>query len=89
MAKKINMSNDDPVIYCGPSIPKFGLVQFAIYRGNLPENVNNAAVRIEEIKKVIIPIHRLNAFRRELAKIGSEAHRLYNSIVEQAKEREI
>lgn len=88
--KKNNNTNIETqlVIYCGPNIPKYGLVQFAVYKGEMPANVKEAIAKIEEINKVMVPIPKLNAFRRELARKGSEAHRLYTQIAIDAKERD-
>ena len=75
----------EPVVYCGPNIPKGNLPSMAVFRGGLPGNVRRLAEKIPEIDKLIVPVSRLSDVRKKIAERGSEENRL-NQVILAARE---
>lgn len=71
---------NEQVIYCGPAIPRGGLGAFAVFIGELPENVKKLIGQCPEISKLIVPIERLAAVRAAVAVKGTEEHRLFEAV---------
>jgi len=68
------------VVYCGPTISKMGIVQFAVFKGGYPANVSAAIAEYPDIEKLMVPIEELGEFRMQIAKAGSEPHRLFHQV---------
>jgi hypothetical protein len=69
----------EPCVYCGPTLPR-RIVSMTIYRGDLPANIKALAEEIPEIKKLIVPVTRLNETKRKSDTLGTEENRLYQVI---------
>lgn len=86
MRKKNTVAETQTVVYCGPNLPKLGLARFSVFRNGYPAYVQNALEKVEELKKMMVPPHKLAEFRRETERAGSEPHRLYHQILRARKE---
>ena len=78
--------NVEPVIYCGPTLPK-KLISMTIYRGGLPANIEALAKEIPEIRKMIVPVTRLNEMRTKIDTPGTEENRLYQVLYQEIMQR--
>ena len=86
LRKKNTASEAQTVVYCGPNLPKLGLVRFAVFRNGYPAHVLKALEKVEELKKMMVPPHKLAEFRKEIERAGSEPHRLFYQILRSRKE---
>lgn len=86
MKKKNAAAETQTVVYCGPNLPKLGLVRFSVFRNGYPAHVLKAMEKVEELKKMMVPPQKLAEFRKETERAGSEPHRLYNQILRARKE---
>ena len=75
----------EPVVYCGPNIPKGNLLSMSVFRGGLPGNVRRLAEKIPEIGVLIVPVGQLPDVRKKIAEHGSEENRL-NQVILAARE---
>jgi hypothetical protein len=75
----------EPVIYCGPNIPKGNLLSMAVFRGGMPGNIQRMIEKIPEIGGLIVPVSRLADTRKKIAAHGSEENRL-NQVILAARE---
>ncbi|MDR1471567.1 MAG: hypothetical protein LBS75_03505 [Synergistaceae bacterium] len=73
--------NTEPVIYCGPTLPR-KLVSMTIYRGGLPANVALIAEENPDISKLIVPVSKLSETRRKIDISGTEENRLYQVVLQ-------
>mgnify|MGYP007070201747 FL=1 len=67
--KELNF--DEPVIYTGPNVYIYGVMQFQVYSEGLPDFVSRAIEKIPEIKDLIVPVSMLEKTRAKLAESGS------------------
>jgi hypothetical protein len=72
----------EPVIYCGPSVPKGKITSGSLYRGGLPNNIGAMIEKIPEIGKLTVPVSRLAETHRKIAVAGTEENRLYQAILQ-------
>jgi hypothetical protein len=75
----------EPVIYCGPNIPKGNLLSMAVFRGGIPGNVQRLVEKIPEISRMIVPVSQLADTKKKIAEHGSEENRL-NQVILAARE---
>ena len=75
----------EPVVYCGPNIPKGNLLSMAVFRGGLPGNIQRLTEKIPEIGGLIVPVSRLANVKKKIAEQGSEENRL-NQVILAARE---
>ncbi|MDR1578728.1 MAG: hypothetical protein LBS35_00090 [Synergistaceae bacterium] len=75
----------EPVIYCGPNIPKGNLMSMAIFRGGLPGHIERLTEKIPEIIGLTVPVSRLADVKKKIAVQGSEENRL-NQVILSARE---
>ena len=75
----------EPVVYCGPNIPKGNLLSMAVFRGGLPGSVQRLAEKIPEIGGLIVPVSQLAGVKKKIAEHGSEKNRL-NQVILAARE---
>jgi hypothetical protein len=73
-------SSAEPVIYCGPTLPR-KLVSMSVYRNGLPANVAALAGETPEIARLIVPVSRLSETRKRAETPGTEENRLYQAIL--------
>jgi hypothetical protein len=71
----------EPVIYCGPSLPRAKIISMSVYRGGLPGNIEALAGKIPEIGGLIVPVSRLTEVHRRTSVPGTEENRLYQAIL--------
>ena len=71
---------DTPLIYCGPSLPKYGLSRFQVYAGKIPYNVKQAIEVIPEIEKLIVPYQELDVMRGKIAHRGTPEYEYYQAV---------
>lgn len=71
----------EPVIYCGPSVPKGKIISGSLYRGGLPKNIEAMIGKIPEIGKLIVPVGKLAETQRKIAVAGTEENRLYQAVL--------
>ena len=71
----------EPVIYCGPNIPKGNLLSMAVFRGGLPGNVQKLAEKIPEINGLIVPVSQMADMKKKIAVQGTEENRLNQVIL--------
>lgn len=75
----------EPVIYCGPNIPKGNLMSMAVFRGGIPGNIQRLVEKIPEIGGLIVPVSQLADVKKKIADKGSEENRL-NQVILAARE---
>jgi hypothetical protein len=75
----------EPVIYCGPNIPKGNLMSMAVFRGGIPGNIERLIEKIPEIGGLIVPVSQLAGVKKKIAVQGSEENRL-NQVILAARE---
>jgi hypothetical protein len=75
----------EPVIYCGPNIPKENLMSMAVFRGGIPGNIQRLTEKVPEISGLIVPVSRLADVKKKIAVHGSEENRL-NQVILAARE---
>ncbi|MDR1516253.1 MAG: hypothetical protein LBS45_11215 [Synergistaceae bacterium] len=78
----------EPVIYCGPSVPKGKIISGALYRGGLPKNIEAIVEKVPEIGRLIVPVGKLAETQRKTAVAGTEENRLYQVILSRRGEIE-
>ena len=78
---------DEPVIYVGPNVLKFGIMQFQVYSDGLPEFVKRAIQAIPEIKTLIVPVEELEKTRAKLDNTASYENRIFKKIQKAADEK--
>lgn len=80
MAKRIqpaDLNPSDQLIYVGASIDRIGLQQFAVYRGGIPEFVQDAVKACPDLAELFVPIGQLNQARRDIQRQGSALRAYY------------
>ena len=77
---------DEPVIYAGPNVLSFGVMQFQSYINGLPEFVKRAIEKIPEIKLLIVPASELEKVRAKLADTSTYENRIFKKIQKAADE---
>ena len=72
---------EQPVIYCGPTLPRqYGLLQYGIFNG-IPDHVQQVIDQYPVIGKLIIPVDQLAQIRIAIATKGSVQSAFYQQIV--------
>lgn len=71
---------DDNVIYTGPNVARFGVMQFQGYTNGIPEFVSRAIEKIPEIEKLIVSVADLEKTRTKLDISGSYENRIFKEI---------
>jgi hypothetical protein len=75
----------ETLVYCGPSF--MGQVQqFSVFKGGIPNYLDNHIENCPSIKNLFIPISKLAITRNKLNKQGSRENQLYKNILEYQKE---
>jgi hypothetical protein len=72
---------NEPVIYCGPSLPKAKIIAMVVFRGGLPQNILSLIEKVPEIGKLIVPVSKLNETRKKIETMGTEENRLYQVVL--------
>lgn len=79
----------EPLIYVGPDSFQLMLKKFQVFSGGLPLFIKKAIEQIPDIKKLIVPVGKLEEMRAKIAKSGTyEARIFYNVQKEIDKIRE-
>lgn len=76
--------NTEPVIYTGPNIITFGLMQYLVMTGGLPPYVRRAIEKIPEIESLIVPVSELESMKQKVRKAGTNEARLFYTVQEEA-----
>ncbi|MDR3353685.1 MAG: hypothetical protein LBO21_01450 [Synergistaceae bacterium] len=70
----------EPLIYCGPSLPRAKIISGSLYRGGLPKNIEALIGKIPEIGRLTVPVSKLAETQRKISEQGTEENRLYQAI---------
>lgn len=85
LQKKIKNIEKKTVVYLGPSIPNI-VAENSIFRGELPEKIQNIQKELPVIKILFVPIEKLIAAKKELTENNSAKAICYNKVLEYRKE---
>ena len=77
---------DEPVIYVGPNILSYGVMQFQSYINGLPEFVSRAIEKIPEIKIMLVAASELEKMRAKIADTSTYENRIFKKIQKTADE---
>jgi hypothetical protein len=69
------------VIYCGPNLPGGLLQKHTIYKGGIPEHLNNAISKCPAIKSLFVSPAKLQAVTAAVQTTGSLENLRYQAIV--------
>jgi hypothetical protein len=72
-------------IYCGPSLPRGELNQYATFRGGIPGHVESLTKKCPAISRLIVPVSALEETRRAVAQAGSAENVWYNEVMNYIK----
>lgn len=64
--------NDGPVIYVGPNLP--GLSRHTVFTGEVLPHVGDMLARSAALKELFVPVWKLTAARKDVARKGSLLH---------------
>jgi hypothetical protein len=76
----IKSAGPGPVIYCGPNLGGSGLLQYTIYKQELPEHLNSQFANCPEVKELFIPVEELAKVQAEIKQPGTIFYRLYQIV---------
>ncbi|GIO09668.1 hypothetical protein J31TS6_56960 [Brevibacillus reuszeri] len=57
--KDQNAQSVETLIYCGPSLPKLGLIHSTSYIGGLPRNMEEHFEKCSSLKQLFVPVERV------------------------------
>ena len=77
---------DEPVIYVGPNILSYDVMQFQSYINGLPEFVLRAIEKIPEIKIMLVAASELEKMRAKIADTSTYENRIFKKIQKTADE---
>jgi hypothetical protein len=77
----VTANDTEPVVYCGPNVPKGNLLSMAVFKGGLPGNVSRLIVKIPEIGGLIVPVSKLAETRKKIETQGTEENRLNQMVL--------
>jgi len=71
------------LIYCGPTLPhKFGLRQYQVFIGGLPERIKEFAKECPAINSLLVPVGDFAETRISLGQKGSVEASQYLTVIE-------
>lgn len=80
---KANEPKDvNTLVYCGPSIKNTNLQQYAIYQGDLPENIKGFIKKHPIIRELLVDPKNLAVTRKNLIKVGTKENQVFKKISE-------
>ncbi|MGG4447631.1 hypothetical protein [Brevibacillus porteri] len=75
----------DQLIYVGPNIPGGRLMQYTVFRGGVPEYLNDLFEKQPAIQQLIVPVKELVAFQSQVGTPGTLEHTLYQQVKDGGK----
>ena len=75
-----NEEIQEPVIYCGPDVPKLGVKKYAVYSGEMSSAMKYAMKEIPEIGKLIVKSSELEETRGLISVKGTAEYEYYKRI---------
>lgn len=67
-------------IYCGPNLPRYGLMSYQVFLGEYPGNVQEAIRDIPEIEHLIVEVKELETLRRRIKESGTVEKLYYERV---------
>jgi hypothetical protein len=80
IARESSGISREPVIYCGPSLPRAKIISGSLYRNGIPKNIEAMMGKIPEVGKLTVPVTKLAETQRRIDIQGSEENRLYQAV---------
>lgn len=70
----------EPLIYCGPSLPNGEMNRYKIYKNGAPKHIEDHVKKCPAISHLFIPVSQFAAAKKKLAQRGSKESAWYDQI---------
>lgn len=74
-----------PRIYAGPSLPRAGLSQYAVFADGFPPYVEKLLNKHPKLKELMVPTSKIQKARQDIARKGTRLNSLAEEIVTEFK----
>lgn len=78
--KKEHNEEAKSLIYCGPNLPNGILSQFTVYRGEIPNHLDEHMKKCPSLEKLFVPVEALSTTLLAIETKGSAENALYQEV---------
>lgn len=76
------MANSKKLIYVGPNFRNHAVTKYSVFEGGLPKHIAKDVEKVPELKRLFVPLEKLEAAETDIKTKGTPLNKYYNIVKE-------